>query len=435
MKETRASFALLFFIIAAHIAHLLPQGSSIKEITQSYAATICPGSVSEARATALLPNKSVPLRDVIRPNAELRRNAQGNYLLNNGAILIEGNPLNTIEIQSRTSRWTAALTCDTSNNSSWFVGGTANVTSQSKLILVNSGLSDAIVDVTSYSESGPTATVPITVKPSSEKIVRVDGFDPGANRVVLQVETRSGRVTSYMLDERVRGLNNLGGDFVAPIAKPATELVIAGLPVQYGGSSKAKHSIRIMTVGKVEASASVEVISPEGVFIPVGYGNISLNPQEVRDLDISDLDLGNKTFGLKIISSEPVVAGVFTEARTGSISDFMWSSPAPIFGTASFNLYGLEPTVTFIGEKILVDVSWRNNRGRQFNKTLIGDEVLNWKVPDSVRLITFSNRSGVRAAMNWISRDGVTNLAFRQSADLESATKPIADIAVIQSRK
>ena len=432
MKETRASFAFLLFIIAAHVAYLLPQTNSSSEITQSYPATVCSGPISDARATALLPSKATALREVVKPNASLRKNGKGSYLLNNGAIFVEGSASNSIQIQSKANRWTAAVTCDVSNNTSWFVGGTASVTSQTKLILVNSGLSDAIVDVTSYSENGSTASVPVTVKPSSEKVLRVDAFDRGSSRLVLKVETRSGRVAAFMLDERVRGLNNLGADFVSPIFKPQTELVIAGMPIRYGNSGKAKHVLRLMTTGSVDASASIEVVSPDGVFIPVGYGNVSLASQTVKDLNLSDLDLGSKTFGIKINSSAPIVASVFTEVKTSNISDFMWSSPSSNFGSVSYNLYGLEPTISFVAEKVLVNVNWKDNRGKQFSKTLIGDEVLNWKVPKNVRSISFTNQSGAKAAMNWLSRDGVTHLAFRQSTDLESSTKPIADIAVIQ---
>lgn len=432
MKETRAAIALLLFIISLHVAHLLPQNNSTSEITQSYIATACPGSISGARSTALLPDKRELLREISRPQAELRQNRQGSYPVERGALLVEGSPVNTLEIQSRSGKWTAATNCTLSNKTSWFVGGTANVTSQSKLILINSGLSDAIVDITSFSENGPTATVPVTVKPSSEKVIRVDSLDPGANKIILKVETRSGRVISYLLDERVRGLNNLGADFVFPISKPEEVLNIAAIPIKYGSVKNVKHTLRIMTTGKVDATASVEIISPEGVFIPVGFGNISLRSQVAKELDLSDIDLGGKTFGVKVTGTQPIVAGVFASTKVGSISDFMWSAPSPSFGTVAMNLYGLEPTISFIGEKILVNVNWRTNRGKELSKTLIGDEVLNWKVPNGVRLITISNQSGVKAAMNWLSRDGVTHLPLAPSTDIESATKPIADIAVIQ---
>jgi hypothetical protein len=352
-----------------------------------------------------------------------------------GALLVEGSPANTVELQTRANKWTAATICTVSDPVVWFVGGTANVTSQSKIILVNSGLSDAIVDITSYSENGATQPVPITVKPSSEKVIRVDSLDPGSSRIAMRVETRSGRVTSYLLDERVKGLNNVGGDFVAPLSAAARELIIPGLPIKIGDNSKVEHSIRLMTPGKIDATASIEVISPEGVFIPVGFSNFTLKPEEVRDINLSGVDLGEKTFALKIIASEPIVASVFTEVKRGSLSDFMWSTPVQSFGTVSFNLYGLEPTFSFVSERIQIDIAWRDNRGKSGVKTLIGEEIVNWKVPANTRLITVTNRSGSVGAMSWVTADGVTHLPITLSTNLESAAKPIADIAVIQPKK
>ena len=321
--QSRASIVLLLFIIAAHIAYFLPQNNQITQVTQSYPATACPGPISDAKSTALLPNKSLGIRDVASAKSQFRKNNVGSYSVTRGAVLVEGNSSNTLMLQSRAGKWTAATTCTISDPVVWFVGGTANVTSQSKLILVNSGLSDAVVDLTSYSENGPTREVPVTVKSSSEKIIRIDSLDPGSTNIIVKVKTRSGRVTAYLLDERVRGLNNVGADFVAPIKDSANEVVISAIPMKFGSGSTVKHRLRLMATGKVDTTASVEVISPEGVFIPIGFGSIPLRSQEVKDVDLSGVDLGGKTFALKITSAEPVIAGVFTEVRKGSISDFM----------------------------------------------------------------------------------------------------------------
>jgi hypothetical protein len=433
-KEMRASIALLLFIIAAHVAHLLPQTIQITEVTQSYPATACPGPIGDAKATALLPNKSVGVRDVARAKAELWENNQGSYSITRGAILVAGNPSNTITLQSRAGKWTSAATCTISDSVVWFVGGTADVTSQSKIVLVNSGLSDAVVDITSFSENGESQPLPATIKASSDKTIRIDSLDPGASHTVIQVKTRSGRVTAYLLDERVKGLNNVGADFVAPVSQPSREVIISGLPVSFSNGSKVNHRLRLLTTGKVDATASVEVLSPTGVFIPVGFGGVSLSPSEVKEVSLSDVDLGKKTFALKIVSTEPIVAGVFTEVKKGSISDFMWSSGSQPFGKVSFNLYGLEPRFTFVGERVQVVISWRTNSGKTDSKVLVGEEIVSWKVPPNLRLVTVSNRSGAVASLTWMSNDGVTHLPLNPSTNLESATKPLADVTVIQPK-
>lgn len=433
-KETRASIALLLFLIAAHVAYLLPQTSQIAEVTQSYPATACPGPIGDAKVTALFPNKSIGVRDVSRPTSELRKNNQGSYSISRGAILVAGNEANTITLQSRQGKWTAAANCTISDPILWFAGGTSNVTSQSKIVLVNSGLSDAVVDITSYSENGPAQALPVTVKASSEKTLRIDTLDPGASSVVIQVKTRSGRVTAYLLDERIKGLNNVGADFVSPVNEASKEVIISALPVSFGDGSKVKHRLRLMTTGKVDTTVSVEVISPEGVFIPLGFGGISLNPREVRDISLDEVDLGDKTFALKIVATEPIVASVFTEVKKGAVSDFMWSSSTQPFGKVSFNLYGLEPRFTFVGERIQVEVSWRTNNGKRDSKTLVGEEIVSWKAPPNLRLVSITNRSGAVGSLTWMSKDGVTHLPLNPGTTLESATKPLADVTVIQPK-
>jgi len=76
-QDSRASLALLIFIIAAHIAYFLPQSSSITEVTQSYPSTACPGSIGDAKATALLPSKSIEVRDVARPQSLQKKKRLG----------------------------------------------------------------------------------------------------------------------------------------------------------------------------------------------------------------------------------------------------------------------------------------------------------------------------------------------------------------------
>ena len=434
MKETRASFALLIFIIIAHIAHLLPQSSSTSIVTQLYPATACPAGVSGAQATALLASKNIEIRNINQPNVELKKNGSGSYPLNRGAILVAGNVANTNVIMTRSGKWTSAATCTISGPVNWFVGGTANVTSQSKLILINSGLSDALIDLTAYSESGSSQSLPVTVRASSEKVVRIDSLSPGSERIVLKVETRSGRVTSYLLDERVRGLSNIGADFVPAISEAGRELVIAGLAVKLGSSSSIKHTLRLMSVGEVDASASVEIISPDGVYVPVEIGEISLNAREVTDIDLSGVDFGSKTFALKINATNEIVASVLSEVKSGSISDFTWSAPSRSFNTVNFNIYGLEPVMSFVGERIILSISWRDRQGRGNSELIRGDEIVNWRVPPNARLMTINSTNPVVAAMSWKSGDGVARLGIAPSTNLESATKPVADIAVIQPR-
>jgi hypothetical protein len=404
------------------------------EVSQSYSVTTCPGAVNDSRSTALLPSRQVGIRELVRANASFTKATTSTPALARGAIIVQGDPRNSWVIQTKASRWTSAATCISGATTSWFVGGTANVTSQGKLVLINSGLSDAVAEVATYSEDGPSEPRSITVKALTEREIRIDSLLPGADRLVVKVKVISGRVTSFLVDERVRGLNNIGGDFIAPISTPSTELVIAGLPATFGSSSTITRTLRLMSTDDVDTNVSVEVLSREGVYVPVELGNIEINAGEVVDIPLENLDLGKGNFGLKITATTSIVASLFSEVKSGSISDFMWSAPSPAFENASFNIYGLEPSITFVGDVIRARIQWRSRDGESFTENLSGEEILNWRVPANTRLITISNLSSARAGMSWLTSDGVTHLPIESAATLESAARPRADISVIQPR-
>lgn len=433
-REERAAVALLLFVLIAHIAFLLPQVGKSETVTENYVATICPGPSNGARGTALLPARSIGVRELARSNENFSRSPLGTRSLSSGALVVSGDPRNTIELQTKSGKWTAATNCLAGESTSWFVGGTASVSSQGRLIMINSGLSDAIVEVTPFSESGPGAPTNITIKALTERSVKIDTLNPGAQRLVLRVEIVSGRVTSYLLDERVRGLNNIGADFVAPASRPSNELIIAGLPAKFGSNSQIRYTLRLMTTDEVTATAAVEVISPSGVYVPVGLGEIELSSREVVDISLDEIEVGTKPFALKLSGSAPLVAAVFTEVRTGSVSDFMWSSATSSFEEVTLNLYGLEPVITFVGDQIEINLSWRTRTGKQANASISGSEIANWRIPPDTRLLTITNRSGASAGLSWITADGVAYLPLKMASSLEVAPRPIADIAVIQPR-
>lgn len=434
MKKRRGLFAVAIFITTALVSLVLPQVRTELEITQSYSATTCPGPVNGARGTALLPARNVGVRELERKSSNFSRSPLGTRSLSNGALVIQGDPRSTITLQSKARKWTSAITCSGGESTTYFVGGNANVSSQGKLVLVNSGLSDATVEVSSFSENGEQQPISFSVRALTERVVKIDTLDPGAARLILRVNVVNGRVTSFLTDERVRGLANNGGDYISPIYEATKEILVPGIPASFGRTSKVTHTLRIMTTGNSDATASVEVISSNGIFVPVGFGEIELSPRQVVDLPMDDVDFGRKPFALKITGSELIVAGVFTEVRSGSVSDFLWSSGATDFERASINLYGLEPIITFVGERIEIDIEWRSRTGKKNSASLSGSEILNWKVPRDSRLLTISNKSGVRAGMSWITSDGVAYLPIVTSSTLESAPRPISDIQVIQSR-
>ena len=215
-------------------------------------------------------------------------------------------------------------------------------TSQSKLAIENSGLSDATVELTTFSENGPSAATSVTISAASEKTIRLDALNPGANKIVTRLRVLSGRVTAFMLDERVKGLKNLGADFVPASPHPSTSVIIGGIPSSIGKDSKVQTILRILAPGAIDGTASVEVLSSNGVFVPIGLGEIALNSQDVTEISLPNLQVGTENFALRIDASIPIVASVYVEGKRGSLSDFSWHGALTPFKKSTFNIYGLD---------------------------------------------------------------------------------------------
>lgn len=435
MKDRRAGLSLLIFILAVHIAFLLPQSSQFSAVTEGYSPTTCPGALNSARATLLLPSAKVGTKYISSLRSNFATSSSGTFQLSKGAIIVQGDPRNTLELQSKSGSWTSGITCNAGSTESWFVGGSAGVTSQSKLAIDNSGLSDATVEITTFSENGPSAAQSFTIAAASERIIRLDALNPGADKLVTKVSVMSGRVTAYLLDERVKGLKNLGGDFVPAVTSPSQNLVIAGIPGTLGKESTVTSILRVLAPGKIDGSLSVEVISPSGVFVPVDLGEVNFNSQEVIEIPLKNIQVGKDNFAIRIASTTPIVAGVYAEGkRKKNFSDFTWHSALSPFQNSTFNLYGLTPTITFVSPKISVAVEWRDNRGKVYRKNLKGDEILNWQVPANTRTVRLSTFTGTSASMTWTSADGLGTIAITNGSTLASATRPVAEISVIQPR-
>ena len=107
MKETRAGISILTFIISVHIAFLLPQTSQSRNITAGYAPTSCPGPLNGARSTLLLPAEKVPTKYLSSLGSDFRNTSTGSFTLSQGAIVVQGDPRNSLEIQSKAGQWTS----------------------------------------------------------------------------------------------------------------------------------------------------------------------------------------------------------------------------------------------------------------------------------------------------------------------------------------
>ena len=215
---------------------------------------------------------------------------------------------------------------------------------------------------------------------------------PGDKTLTVNVVPRSGRVNSFMIDEQGKGLRALGGDLVNPTTSPSRTVVIPAIPNQgkkAGQGAAPAHVLRVLTPGDVDASVTVELLSADGVFIPVGLNSRSISAGLVTEFTFSP-KISSSAFAVKITSTEPVVAAVESSVAIGGGKDFTWSTAAPELSEFTMAVTGLTPLVVFAGSEINVAVEVTLVNGKSIRKAIKGTDVATWRVPAAARSFTIT---------------------------------------------
>lgn len=419
---------LVVALVLVLIAGLQGEPAEVVERTSSIPATVCPKFDDDARATALLPSDRTQVKSARSRKANFNRARVNPYSLNNNSIMVEGSEATSVVLRSRSNNFTAATTCLIGDGNQWFVGASAGLGSRARILAVNSGLSASSLEIQTFDRNGPAGTRAITIPPVSQREIRVDSLAPGADATAIRVLTRSGRVSAYVIDERRRGLQTFGGDFIAS-QSPAASLTIAGIPARLGGRSITTHRIEIIATGARAAVVDVELLSDGSRFTPVGLSEVTVQPGEVRRLRLP-AELGRRTAAIVITATEEVAAAVISS----TVSEFAWSTPSLALGAYQFNVGGLEPTITLAGRAIRTQIEYRSRAGKVSQKRLSGSEIVTWKVPRNTRRITITNLDPVHMAATWESSDGFTSLALNSGTELERSSTPTFDIDALFDR-
>ena len=156
-----------------------------------------------------------------------------------------------------------------------------------------------------------------------------------------------------------------------------------------GQNPGSKHVLRVLTPGEVDASVTVELISADGVFIPVGLNSRSISAGLVTEFSFSP-KISSKVFAMKITSTEPVVAAIESSVVSGGKKDFTWSTPAPELSTFTMAVTGLAPLIAFAGTEINVAIDVTTANGKVVRKTIKGTDIARWSVPAETRSFTIT---------------------------------------------
>ena len=378
--------AVLLSVIA--VASVLSVAVTSKNFSESYPAVVCPPTLDGLGSQISLSSKKTPFQRLQNRTTKTAPVMVLRLPVNKDSLVISSEGATPVVWQSRSGSWAGGALCTGPASSQWFVGGAADVTTRGRLVIVNSGLSDAVVDVESFTENGRQPLRAINVVSKNYTVIPVDSLAPGDKTLTVHVAPRSGRINAFMIDEQGKGLKGLGGDLVNSSALATRNIVIPAIPNQMSKKSPAlSHTLRVLTPGDVDANVTVEVMSSDGVFVPVGLTSRSISSGIVTEFQL-DPNITSNVMAVRITATEPVVAAVKSTVVVSGRKDFVWSTTAPELVPLTIAVTGLTPLISFAGDRINVSVDVTLINGKVVRQNVKGSDIANWRVPANARSFT-----------------------------------------------
>ena len=392
MNFSRPLRFIAFIATAIVIASALNVAVTKKGFSENYPAVVCPPTLPGLASQISLSSKKTQFQRLQNRSTKTEAVKVLRLPVMKDSLLFNSEGTTPFVWQIRTGSWAGGALCSGPASSQWFVGASADITTKGRLIIVNSGLSDAVVDLNVFTENGKQPLRTLNVPSKNYLVIAVDSLAPGDKTLTVNVLPRSGRINSFVIDEQGKGLRALGGDFVNPINTPSRSLVIPAIPNQGkkpGQGVAPAHVLRLLTPGEVDASVTVELLSADGVFIPVGLNSRAVSAGVVTEFTFSP-KISSSAFAVKITSTEPVVAAVESSVVSGGRRDFVWSTPAPELTEFTMAVTGLSPLVVFAGSEINVAVEVTLVNGKVSRNAIKGSDIATWRVPASARSFTIT---------------------------------------------
>ena len=425
--------AILGVVIAMVLlaTNLFDANTNARQYSKSYPSVVCPPNPAGVTTTTSVSSKKTPYYRIGNKSTKLVNIKTLRYSSVSDPILLQTEGVTPVSFQSRTGVWAGSVLCTAPATSQWFVGGTSDVSSKGVIYLVNSGLSVSIADIFTWSENGEQAVKTISLKANSTVAVKLDSLAPGDSNIVVKVFPRSGRVNSFLVDERVKGLQKLGGDSVNAISAPARKLVISGIPQQIVKKKVPTHYLRLFVPGVADANFTLELLSSNGRFIPIGYNERKLISGSVVELKLTP-EVAKGAFAIQLTSDQPLVAAIRSRATSNGNSDFLWSTPSPALAPMQIAIGGILPKIIFAGDAIAIDLKVEFSNGKVKEQSITGSDLVSWQVPNNATAITVL-RAGVDnyAGALIAAKSGYAFFPIASGAELTKVAIPSSNIRVL----
>ena len=336
------------------------------------------------------------------------------------------------------NNWKAVVPCSVSNGEQWFVGGSGALTSKSILSIVNSGFSESAVDIEVFTSTGALDAKPVVISPNSTQTISLDTLAPGEDSLALAVKTKSGRVSSFLLDERKKGLRSLGADYVAAVSAPKKLLSIPAISDLQGkaavAGSTSNHVLRLLVPGSIDANIEVAINSNDGNFVPVGLSELKVDSRKVINIPLTFAP-AKQAFSIIIKSDQPILGSVLSSYTVGKSTEIAWATAAEDLNQLSINLAGSKPKIAFSGSNINVVIQAVGTNGKKINQTVKGNNFAIWQAPIGLNRIQFTAKTPATTGGIILQPEnggvGTSYIPLNAGANLESTSEPISDAGVI----
>jgi len=431
VKYKKGAVLAAVIVTVVLVANLFDVNTSSRRYSASFPAVVCPPNPAGVITVTSVSSKKTPFYRIGNKSTNLVNINSLRYSSVSYPILLQSEGLTPVSFQSRTGVWAGSVLCTAPATSQWFVGGTSDVSSKGVIYIVNSGLSVSIADVFTWSENGEQAVKTFSLKPNSIGSVKLDSLAPGDSNIVVRVVARSGRINSYLVDERVTGLQKLGGDSVNAISDPARNFVITGIPQQLVNNKAPNHYLRLFVPGVADANFTLELLSSNGRFIPIGFNERKLASGKVVELKLKP-EVAKGAFAIKLTSDQPLVAAIRSRATSNGNSDFVWSTPSQALTPLRIAIGGISPRIIFAGDAIAVDLRVEFSNGKVKEQSITGSDLVSWQVPDNTIAITVlsagkENYAGALVA----AKSGHAFFPIASGAELTKVAIPSSNIRVL----
>ena len=410
-------------------------GSAVnRNFSESYPSVVCPPTMKGLNSQVSVASSKVQFQNLENRSSKTVPFKSSRYTLTGSAVVIDAKGITPVVWQSKARGWAGGVICAGPASTQWFVGGSSDVTTRGHLLIANSGLSDAIIDIGTFSENGKQPIKSLTLKSKSSTQISLDTLAPGDHLLAVQVTPRSGRVNSFMIDEQGAGLRSLGGDFVNAYSSPALDIYIPAVPHQILGNSKktnTTHTLRILAPGAVDTTFNAEILTTDGRFIPVKLSSRSIQAGRVSEFAFAP-DISAKIFAVHVSAQEPVVASIATSITSNGHKDLLWSTGSPALSPMSMAIGGLTPVFAFSGDSISVRITVTFASGKKVSTRLKGTDLVTWRAPDNSRIITIdSTNKKTFAAAIITAADGSGFIPVQPGSALARVEVPNSNIRVL----